>query len=151
MVGSSVANNLSSTYTPASVSAKQGRFAGVGVTDQCHGRYFRANTILPVHRAPAINLAQSRFQLADSLADEPAIGLELGFTRSAKPDSTLLTLEVSPATNQPRRQVPQLREFDLQLALESACALREYIENQTTAIQYPGLKLFFEIAFLART
>ena len=44
----------------------------------------------------------------------------------------------------------ELRELDLQLAFESARALREDVEDQAAAIQHAAGELFLEVALLAR-
>jgi hypothetical protein len=46
--------------------------------------------------------------------------------------------------------VLQLRQLDLQFALEAARTLRENIENQAAAIQYPPPRQLLEVAFLTR-
>ena len=43
----------------------------------------------------------------------------------------------------------ELRQFDLQLALEAACALREDIEDQAAAIEHAHAGQLLEIALLA--
>jgi hypothetical protein len=47
--------------------------------------------------------------------------------------------------------VRQLREFNLQFALEASRTLRKNIQNQTVTIQYSTAGEFLEIALLART
>jgi hypothetical protein len=49
---------------------------------------------------------------------------------------------------EPRLQVTELRDFDLQLALERMRALRENVENQLAAIDHTNLQLVLEIARL---
>jgi hypothetical protein len=55
---------------------------------------------------------------------------------------------MAPLARQPRLQITQLRNFDLQLALERTRALRENIQNQLTAIDHAEFELVFEIARL---
>ena len=57
---------------------------------------------------------------------------------------------MGPATHQTRRQVTQLRQFDLQLAFKSARTLRENIKNQADTIQHPTFQPPLQIAFLRR-
>src|SRR5690606_23522930 len=103
--------------------------------------------------APGLTLAhdlvQAAFEHADAVAEQAAVGLELRLTRSAQADTTALALQVRPAADQPRRQMGQLRELYLQLALEGLRAPREDVENQTGAVQHPGLQHLLEVAFLA--
>jgi hypothetical protein len=46
--------------------------------------------------------------------------------------------------------VTQLRQLNLQLAFETARALRKNIENESGTIQHPALQQCFEVTFLAR-
>jgi hypothetical protein len=54
-------------------------------------------------------------------AEQTTVGFELGFARAAQSDPALLPLQVGPAANQARRQMFELSQFDLQLAL-ALCA-----------------------------
>ncbi len=58
-------------------------------------------------------------------AEQATVGFQLRFAGTAQTDTALLTLEVGPASHQSRRDVLELRQFDLQLAFEAARALRE--------------------------
>ena len=95
-------------------------------------------------------LGQARAQGFDTLADQPAVGLELGFARAAQADTALLPFQVSPAANQTRGQVLQLRQFHLQLALVGGGALGENVEDQAGAVQHPDLQALFQVALLGR-
>ncbi len=53
-----------------------------------------------------------------------------------------------PAADEARRHMVQLREFDLQLALGAACALREDVEDQAHAIDDAAFERLLEIALL---
>ena len=53
-----------------------------------------------------------------------------------------------PLTRQPRLQITELRDLDLQLALERMRALREDVENQLAAIDHANLEFIFKIARL---
>ena len=55
-----------------------------------------------------------------------------------------------PLAREPRLQVTELRDFDLQLALERMRPLRENVENQLAAIDHTNLELVLEIARLRR-
>jgi hypothetical protein len=110
----------------------------------------------PLSGPPALvalftHLVQAR---GDGLYPRPqqaAIGLQLGFSRTAQADTALLALQVGPAPHQPCAHVLQLCQFHLQLALVGAGALGEDIQNQAGAIQHPAFELLLEVAFLART
>src|SRR5580704_8079431 len=56
-----------------------------------------------------------------------------------------------PLPRQARREVAELRDLDLQLAFESARALRENIENQLTPIDDAKIEFLFQVARLRRT
>ena len=89
---------------------------------------------MPAGIALPRQLLEPRAQRADALGDQAAVGLQLGLARTAQADAALLTLEMGPAAHQAGRQMRQLRELDLQLALEAARALRKYVQNQTITI-----------------
>ena len=55
---------------------------------------------------------------------------------------------MAPGAGETRLQIAQLRDLDLELALESARALGEDVENQLTAIDDAELELLFEITRL---
>ena len=61
-----------------------------------------------------------------------------------------LALEVGPAPHQPRRQVLQLRQLDLQLALVAARALREDLEDQLVRSTTRHVEVALEVALLRR-
>ena len=95
-------------------------------------------------------MLESGSQLLYARTDQATVGLERRLNRSTQSDTTFLSLEVSPATNQSCRNMPQLGQFHLQLAFEAARALREDVQNQPGTIQHTTLQLPLEIAFLAR-
>ena len=55
---------------------------------------------------------------------------------------------MSPRADEPRRQILELREFDLQLAFVAAGALRENIEDEARAVDDTPVQRSFEIALL---
>src|SRR3546814_1169401 len=80
-------------------------------------------------------------KLLDALLQQPAVGFQLGFTRAAQADrAAALALQVGPAAHQARGHVAQLGQFDLQLALGAARALREDVEDQAGAIDHAPLQ-----------
>ena len=96
----------------------------------------------------AAQFFEPRLERLDALADQAAVGFELRFARAAQADTALLALEVSPRADQPRRQILQLREFDLQLAFVAAGALREDIENEAGAVDHAPIQRLLQIALL---
>src|SRR5260370_16931870 len=53
-----------------------------------------------------------------------------------------------PLACETRLEIAELRDFDLQLTFQRARALREDIENELAAIDYPELEFLLEIARL---
>src|SRR5436305_726173 len=76
------------------------------------------------------------------------VGFELLFTLSAQTDAAFLPLEVGPAADEPRELVLDLRELDLQLALDAPRTHLEDVDNQAGAVDHPALELLLEIALL---
>ena len=68
--------------------------------------------------------------LYDLSADHPPVGLELSLTGSAGADAAAEALEVGPLADQPRQEICELRQLDLELALARARALGEDVEDQ---------------------
>ncbi len=129
---------------------EQGRLAGVGVTDQRDRRHLLPLALLPRGLTLLQHLLDAIVEGLDALADQAAVGFELGFTRPAQADAAAaLALEVGPAAHEARGHVLQLREFDLQLAFERARALRKDVEDQAAAVEHAALQFLLEIAFLA--
>ena len=81
--------------------------------------------------------------------DTATVRFQLRFTVTAHADTAFLTRQVTPEPGQSRKQMLELREFNLEFALFGAGALRENIENQRRAIQNFAAENFFEIAALS--
>ena len=84
----------------------------------------------------------------NAILDAAAVGFQLRFTVTAHADAAFLPGQVAPEPGQPREQMLQLRQFDLQLAFAGAGALGEDIENQRGAIEHLALENRFQIAAL---
>jgi len=95
-------------------------------------------------------LDQPGTQGLDALADQAAVGLELGFAGTAQADTALLAFKVGPAADQARGQVLQLGQFHLQLALVALGALGEDVEDQAGAIDDAAVQAAFEVTLLGR-
>ena len=87
-----------------------------------------------------------------------AVDFELGLAGAARADrppdplpAAGLARQMGPLPGQPRLQIAQLGDLDLQLALERARPLREDIEDQLAAIDHAELELVLEIARLRGT
>ncbi len=92
---------------------------------------------------------QPAVELTDPLTEQAPVGLELRLTRPAQADATLLPLQMGPAADQTRRQMFELCQLNLQLALEAARALGENIQDQTRSVEHATAQRGFQIAFLA--
>ena len=76
-------------------------------------------------------------QVADAVADEPAVAFELRFARAAQADAAaLLARQVGPHLLQARQRVFELREFDLQPRLGRLGAGGEDVEDQLAAVEH---------------
>ena len=79
---------------------------------------------------------QPRLDRLDARTQQPAVCLELRFTRASQTNAALLALQVSPPSNQTRAHMGQLRQLHLQLAFVGARTLCKNIEDQTSARQH---------------
>ena len=129
---------------------EQRRFAGVGVAHQRHRKHPRAIARTALHGALALQFFEFFAQQFDAHAEQAPVGFQLRLARAAQTNAAFLPLQVGPATHQARRQVLQLRQLDLNLALVALGALRENIQDQRRAIHHPRLQMCFEIALLRR-
>ena len=97
-----------------------------------------------------VTSSSRRRKLADAFAHAPAVDLELRLTGTACADAAAQTRQVLPLARQPRQQVLQLRQLDLQLAGQAVGALREDVENELAAIDHLDLERALEVALLRR-
>ena len=84
------------------------------------------------------------------LADDPAVGLELGLARTAQTDAAADTRQVGPHPGEPRQQVLELRQLDLQLRLVAARAGGEDVEDDLGPVHHPDLERPLEVGALRR-
>src|SRR6266849_5364579 len=93
-------------------------------------------------------------QVADPLADAPALGLDLLLARpTARADATTHAAHlavVRVGADQARQQVMQSRRLDLQAAFMRARMKREDLEDDIGAIEHANLERALEIALLPR-
>jgi hypothetical protein len=90
-------------------------------------------------------------QAPDAGPKHPAVEFELGLAGAAThADPAALTLEVSPAPDQPRRQVLEAGEFDLQFALMAPRSPRENVEDEFGSVNDREFPLASEVALLDR-
>ena len=109
--------------------------AGVGIAHQRNSKGVGTLALAALRGALALDLFEPLLDALDRLVDHAAVQLDLGFAGAATgAGSALLALQVAPAAHQTRTQVLQTREFDLQLALVAARALREYFQDEHGAV-----------------
>ena len=129
---------------------EQRGLAGVGVAHQGDRQDLGALARAPLHLALLLHRRELVLEHLDALAEQPAVGFQLRLARSAQADPALLPLQVGPAAHQPRGQMLELRQLDLQLALVAAGALREDVEDQADAIDDAAAQRLLEVALLGR-
>ncbi len=79
------------------------------------------------------------------MTDAASVGLELRFPRSARPNPSPEPGERGIGANEPGEQVLQLGQLHLKLALASACAPREDVEDQLRAVDDLSLERLFQV------
>ncbi len=129
---------------------EQRRLAGVRVPDECDGRNRRALALAACRLALGHDFIEAAVQCLDPVAEQAAVRFELSFTRTAKSDTALLALQVSPSPDEPRCEMLELRELHLKLAFEAPRALREDVENESGAIEHTAFEERLEVALLTR-
>ncbi len=103
---------------------EQRRLAGVGVADQRNRRHCRLLPPLARLLAPPADQVDLFREHADAVPDPAAIGFEFGFAGASRADAAAEPRQRGARADQPRQQVLQLRQLDLQLAFARARALR---------------------------
>ena len=129
---------------------EQRRLARVGVADQRDGRHRGLLAPFAQLRAPPPHVVDLLLQRVDAGADPPAIGFELGFARAAGADAAAQPRQLEPGADQPRQQILQLRELDLQLAFARPRAAREDVEDELRAIDDLAFEPLLQLAQLRR-
>ncbi len=129
---------------------EQRRLAGVGVADERDRRHRRLVAPLAQLRAPLPHLLDVFGDRVDARADAPAIGLELRFAGAPRADAAAEPRQRGARADQPRQQVLQLRELDLQLAFARPRAPREDVEDQLRAVDDLAADRLFDLPQLRR-
>src|SRR5690606_34852118 len=101
-----------------------------------------------LRRMLLVKFLQPCTQSLDTLTKQTTVRLKLGFTRPSQPDTTFLSLKVSPATNQTCREMLQLRQLNLYLSFMTFGTLRKNVENQARAINHTYFQMTFKVALL---
>ena len=83
-------------------------------------------------------------------ADAPAIRFELGFAGAPRADAAAQPRQRLARSDQPRQQVLQLRQLDLQLAFARPRAPRKDVEDQLRAIDHLAIEPLVQLAQLRR-
>src|SRR5208282_545732 len=123
--------------------------AGIGVADNRGERPLAALASGALGRALAADGVEVALNLVNAFGNFPAVGFELGFAlAAAHADAAGLPRQMSPEPRQPRQQMLELRQFDLQLAFARPGALGEDVEDERRAVENFALEDFFEIAAL---
>src|SRR5204863_9737537 len=104
--------------------------AGVGVSDDGDDGDAAAVALAPAGRAVAGKAVDARFQRRDPVADAAAINLQLGLAGSAAANPSGQAGQRVAAADQPRQQVLELGELDLELAVGALRPLREDVEDE---------------------
>ena len=141
--GSSVTNSAFEATASSPVEhVEERRLAGVGVADQRHRRHRRLVTPLARLRPPPAHRVDLLRDHADAVPDPPAIGLELRFAGAAGADAAAEPRQRGARADQPRQQVLELRQLDLQLAFPRPRAPREDVEDELRAIDDLAVERF---------
>src|SRR5262249_33681832 len=109
---------------------EQRRLAGVRVADEGDDGQPRAAAALTLHAPVNADVLELTADLHDAAPDHAAVGFELRFAGTSRPDAAAEALEVSPLPDQARKQIGELGELDLELALGGARPLGEDVEDQ---------------------
>src|SRR5438132_2198989 len=127
---------------------QQGRFATVGVADDGNHRIRDALPSHATQRPLLADLFDLTVELADPMADPPAVALEFLLARAPGADTGAQAGEVA-APLEARQEMMQLRRFHLQAAFLGASSLREDVEDQLGAVDHLEVELFLQVALLA--
>src|SRR5439155_3140951 len=106
------------------------RLPGVRVADERGGRNGRLVPALAQLPATPPHLLDVLADRMNARPDAPAIGLELRLPGTSRADAAAEPRQRRPGADQPRQQVLELRELDLQLAFARARPPREDVENE---------------------
>ena len=77
----------------------------------------------------ALHTLELGLESLDALPDDSAVGLELGFARSPETYTAADAREVGPHPGQPREEVLELGQLDLELGFVAACSGGEDVED----------------------
>src|SRR5215469_10210713 len=102
-----------------------------------------------MQRAGALYVFEFAPDLANALADQPAVDFELAFAGAAeKTKPAALALEMGPGANEARALIGQRRELDLEPPFIGASTGAKDLENEPGAVDDLGLPAPLQIALL---
>ena len=127
---------------------EQTRLPGVGVADERRRR--DVAPALPQIGAVFGDLFQPPLEHRDLVANHSAVGFELRLAGPAQSDTAANTRQVGPHAREPRQQVLELRELDLELGFVAARARREDVEDDLGAVHDAHAETLFELDALHR-
>ena len=136
-------------YIGAGQAIEQRRLSGVGVTDQSHDPIrhpLAAGAMQPPRR---LHLPELVFEPRNAFADQPPVGLDLGFAgASHESETATLAFEMGPGSHQAAALIVEVRELDLQRAFLGLGAAAEDFQDQPGAVEHLGVPGLLEIALL---
>src|SRR5262245_31610590 len=124
---------------------EQRRLARIRVAHESNRWYRLLLAPLAQLRPPLPDLADLALDRLDADSYPAAVRFEFRFPRSARPYAAAQPRERGPRACQPRKEVLELCQLHLPLALSRACASSEDVENQLSTIDDFSVELFFEL------
>src|SRR5438132_1504531 len=126
------------------------RLPGVRVADERDARHARAPPAGALQTPGHLHALELASDLHHAAADDATVRFELGLARPPSADAATEPLEVRPLPDEPRQQIRELRQLDLQLALARARALGEDVEDQRRPVDDLQAERLGDVALLAR-
>ena len=126
----------------------QGGLARVRIPDQRDAG--KPCAPLALDGALPVDLFQPLLEDGDPVPDEPAVSLDLRFSRSLRADAALLAGKVRPVPRKARPEIIELRQFDLGLRGRRASPCSKNIQNQPRAVEQLAVERLFQVANLHR-
>ena len=114
---------------------EHGALARIGVAHDGHAGHEPPVTGARRGLALAAHALDALAQLADALADDPPVGLELCLAGTAGADAAARAREVRPEACQAGQLVLELRKLDLEAPLVGAGMLREDVQDEPGAVE----------------
>ena len=130
---------------------EQCRFAGIGVADKRYDAVRHALSSRAVQPPRCLDLPDFILKTRDTLANQAAVGLDLGFAGTAhEAEAAALAFEMGPGPHQPAALIIQMRQLHLQRAFLGFGAAAKYFENQPRTVENLRIPGFLKVALLDR-